>query len=734
MAMAGSTEIDNAVALFRAGNAAGAANACRAILRRDKRNGTVLYLLALAEMQQSRFAEAERVFATLVEIEPRAAEVWANRGNNFIAMRHHDRAIDALDRALALEPNFFEALYNRAKLLKDAGRYDEALAGYDRCLVIMPDFADALNNRGTVLAALGRHAEALSSYDRCLALAPGALDTLVNRGNALTALKRHDEALACYDRCLAIAPQAAPALLNRGNLLVTLERYDEALESFEKCIAAAPDDVKARLGAARLLAGQKRFEDAKRFLDRILEIDRDADFVRGYLAYARLMLCDWTGLAEMIAALRERVRSGKAAAMPFDFLHLTDSAAEQLRCTRAYVAEDFRGQAGRAGAARAGGRIRLAYLSADLHDHPVAYLAAGLFELHDREKFETVAISFGPDGAGDMRRRLAAAFGKFIDVRHMDDRAVADLLRSLEIDIAVDLMGFTANNRTGVLASRPAPIQVNYLGHPGTMGADFIDYIIADRYVVPDHLRSAYSENIVHLPDTFQVNDSKRPHPEAAPPRDALGLPADGIVFCAFNNVAKVTPAVFDVWMRLLRQVDGSMLWILAETAVTQRNLRREAQARGVSPERIVPAPRFAPRVGYAGYLAQYGSADIFLDTLPFNGGTTVSDALWAGLPVVTCSGEAFASRMAGSLVAAAGFPELATSSLDEYERLALALATDRPRLAALKAKLAANRETCALFDTDRFRRHIEAAYTEMHRRHLAGEPPASFAVAPVEP
>jgi len=328
-----------------------------------------------------------------------------------------------------------------------------------------------------------------------------------------------------------------------------------------------------------------------------------------------------------------------------------------------------------------------------------------------------------------MQARIRNAFEKFTDVRNKNDREVANLIRELEVDIAVDLMGFTHYHRLGVLALRPAPIQLNYLGYPGTMGAPYIDYIIADRYVVPSHLRSGYSEHIVYLPDTFQANDTKRPLPTRAPSRLEVGLPERGFVFCSFNNPAKITPAVFDVWMRLLLQVENSVLWLLADSAVSERNLRREAQARGIAPDRLI----FAPRVGYDDYLARYRLADLFLDTLPFNGGTTVSDALWAGLPVVTCSGEAFAARMAGSLLNAIGLPELITQTLSDYERLALKLATDAGMLADIRAKLSRNRATYPLFDTDRLRRHIEAAFTTMHERHRRGEPPADISVSCIE-
>jgi predicted O-linked N-acetylglucosamine transferase (SPINDLY family) len=370
----------------------------------------------------------------------------------------------------------------------------------------------------------------------------------------------------------------------------------------------------------------------------------------------------------------------------------------------------------------------VAYLSADFRDHATSYLLAGLFELHDLERFETVAISFGPAIPSDMRTRLKAAFRKFIDVGHMSDLSISRLLRELEIDIAVDLMGYTKNCRPEILASRPAPIQVNYLGYPGTMGADYVDYILADRFVIPDNQRHSYSEKVVYMPDTYAANDSKRRIADRTPTRAEVGLPETGFVFCSFNNSYKITPSIFDIWMRLLRDVEGSVLWLLATNTSAVGNLRREAEARGIQPDRLV----FAPRVKLEDHLARHRLADLFLDTLPCNAHTTASDALWAGLPLVTCLGSTFAGRVAGSLLNAIGLQELITRSLVDYEALALRLARDRKALAEIRTALAQSCKTYPLFDTSRFRRHIEAAYVTMWQRYQAGELPAHFAVEPM--
>jgi protein O-GlcNAc transferase len=759
-------EIEKAIALFKAGNAAAAAQACRAALRRDDRNVTALFVLALTQMQERKFEEAERQFAKATALDPGAAEIWANRGNNQIALGRSAAALESLSRALALEPNFPEALYNQAKLLADAGRLDEALAAYDRCIALVPRFADAMNNRGVILAKLGRNEEALASYAQCLAIAPRAADTLGNRGNLLAALGRHAEALASYDASLAVAPNAADTLRHRGNLLASLGRAEEALASFEralratpnapellerrgnllaalgrdeealasfdKCLAVAPQHAAAWQGIAKLLISRRRFEEAEAVVSKLLAVAPDADFAQGYLAYAKLNLCDWNGLGEVVAVMRDQVTHAKAVTLPFHSLLTLTSPHQQLLCAKARVALEFPpGAVPQIAPGRYDhDRMRIAYVSADFHEHATSHLLAGLIEHHDRKRFEIIGVSFGPDDGSATQHRIRGAFERFLDVRRMSDLEAAKRIRALEVDIAVDLKGFTADCRPAILASRPAPLQVSYLGYPGTMGADFIDYIIADRRVIPPDERCFYAEQVVYLPDSYQCTDDTRVIATAASSRAEAGLPTHGFVFCSFNHTFKIMPEVFAVWMRLLQRIEGSVLWQLADHPAARRNLRAEAERRGVAPDRIV----FADRVPPDRHLARHALADLFLDTLPYSAHTTASDALWAGLPLLTCVGSTFAGRVAASLLHAVGAPELVTTSLADYEAMALALAGDAALLGALKAKIAAQRRTHALFDTARFCRGIEAAYTTMHERHRRGEPPQGFDVAPIEP
>jgi predicted O-linked N-acetylglucosamine transferase (SPINDLY family) len=461
--------------------------------------------------------------------------------------------------------------------------------------------------------------------------------------------------------------------------------------------------------------------------EQALAIKPDHRYAFASLATAARQLCDWKRSAVLDDQIRLHVEERKSIVSPFILLGYCSDAALHLKCARSFV-QDFipvPTQPSWSGTIHRHDRIRIAYLSADFHQHPTAYLTAELFELHDRSRFEVLGVSFGPDESSDIRARLVRSFDRFHDVRLRPDHQAARFLRELEVDIAVDLKGHTQDARTEILAHRPAPIQINYLGYPGTMGAEFIDYVIADPIVLPFDQQRFYTEKIIQLPDCYQVNDSRRRIAQRTPSRREAGLPEQGFVFCCFNQSYKITPPVFDIWMRLLHAVEGSVLWLLADNAGAQINLRGEAAARGIDTARLV----FASRLPLDQHLARLRVADLFLDTLPYNAHTTASDALWAGLPLVSCRGEAFAGGVGASLLNAVGLPELVTTSLEQYEALALQLARDTSLLQSVRAKLAQNRLSYPLFDTPRFCRHIEAAYLTAWQIWQRGESPRSFRV-----
>lgn len=546
-------------------------------------------------------------------------------------------------------------------------------------------------------------------------------------GVALVNQARLEEALAAFRAAVSAAPQSAEASNNLANALSQLERHAEALPVLEEVIRLRPQLAEAHYNLATTLQALKRHEDAIAALDTALGLAPRLSYALGMRVWNALAVCRWRDLAPRCESLRAQVRDEAIAAEPFGFLAVSPSPAEQLACARAHAREQFLTQAPSIRRVpRTPGRIRIAYLSADYQEHATAHLAAGLFERHDRTGFEILALSYGRDDGSPMRRRLERAFDRFVDVRSESDESAARALRELDVDIAVDLKGYTTGARPGILARRPAPVQASWLGFPATMGVDFIDYLLADPIVVPPGEQGFYGEKLVYLPQCYQVNDAARAISARTPTRAEAGLPAAGFVFCCFNNNYKILPATFGLWMRLLREVPGSVLWLLEDNPAARRNLEAEARAAGVEPSRLA----FAPRLPQAEHLARHRLADLFLDTLPYNAHTTASDALWAGLPVLTCAGSTFAGRVAASLLHAVGLHELVTSSAEAYAQLALALARHPHRLDAFKARLAANRASAPLFDTERFARGLEEAYRTMWQTWRRGEAPAGFAVA----
>ncbi len=636
-------------------------------------NPQQLHDQAAAAQQSGNLAEAERLYRHALALAP-APEALVNLGNILARQRRHDEALGLYDQALAVRPQFVEAWFNRGNVLLEVRRPDDALASYERVLTLRQDLPSVWNNRGTALRQLQRLEAALVSFERAAALDPNHLNAMTNRAIVLWDLKRFEAALAESDRVLARKPDFAEALYVRANTLRDLGRPREALDSYRRTLAAAPDHPYALNGVAQM-AG---------------------------------VLCDWNLVAALTPRLKDDIAAGKSLIQPFVMLGYSDDAALLRRCAANYVHRIAPPRPPLSDRGRYGhDRIRLAYLSADFHQHPTAQLMAELFERHDRSRFEVTAVAFGPDDKSPMRARMQKAFDHFLDVRGRSDHEVARLLREMEVDIAVDLNGHTQDARPGILAWRPAPVQVNYLVYPGTTGAPYMDFVLADRVVLPPDQQPFFSETIAYLPDCYQANDATS-RVGAAPSRAEAGLPPEGFVFCCFNNGWKITRDVFDIWMRLLARVPGSLLWLLdgphAET------LRGEAAARGLAAGRLVFARRAPPDA----HLARHRLAGLFLDTLPYNAHTTASDALWAGLPLVTCIGKSFAGRVAASLLKAMDLPELVTATPQAYEALALELARDPALLKATRDKLQRNRTTTPLYDSARFTANIEAAYEAM--------------------
>ncbi len=560
-------------------------------------------------------------------------------------------------------------------------------------------------------------------------MVPDRPSILTNLAASLFSQNKVGEALVFAQQALAQAPGNPEAMLIVGNSLALQGRFAESAEVLERIVADAPDDADGWAALATVFTQMKRYDEALPAYRRALAVLPDLDYCRGDLVHARMHAGDWAGLEADWAALIADVRQGKPAARPFHVLSIPSTPADQLACARAFAAREYPARAPLwRGERYAHDRIRLAYVCADFGTHPTSQLMAGLFEQHDRARFETIAVATRPSDGSAIRARLEGAFERFIEAGDQADYEIAALLRDLEVDIAVDLNTNIIHARGGVFAMRPAPIQVSCLVYPGTSGADVIDYLIADRIVLPESDRPHYAEKIAYLPETYFITDDAGPAPATTTSREDHGLPEEGFVFCCFNNAYKVTADVFDVWMRLLRAVEGSVLWLLESNPAFSANLRREAEARGVASSRLV----FAPRTSIEAHFARHRHADLFLDTFHYNAHTTACDALWMGVPVLTCTGTTFAGRVATSLLNAVGLPELVTASRKAYAARALELATRPAELAGIKASLAARRRTCPLFDTSRQTRLLEAGFAGMIARHLSGAPPADFTVAPM--
>lgn len=676
--------------------------------------------VALYESRQ--YQAAIESFNKALFITPNYADAYFNRGNALNKLKQHQAAIESFDKAIAIKPDNAEAYGNRGKVFHELKQYQAAIESYAKAIAIKPDNAEAYTNRGVALYCLKQYQAAIATYDKAIAIEPGNAAAYYNRGIALNDLRQHQAAIESYDKACAIKPDYADAFANCGVALLELNQLEAAIESFNKAIVIKPDNADAYANRGNAQSDLKQYEAAIASFDKAITINPDQEFLPGARLNAKMHICDWRDVENEMVELTQNIQQNGKYSTPLPVLALTTSLVLQRKAAMIWANEMYPAnlELGSIPRRARGEKIRIAYFSMDFNNHPVSFLTAGLFESHDRSRFEVYAFSFGPDTKDEMRVRLEAAFDKFIDVQNRSDKEIAELARQMQIDIAIDLAGFTSGSRTGIFALRAAPLQVNYLGFPGTMGADYIDYLIADKTLIPEESQQHYAEKIAYLPHSYQVNDSQRRISDKVFTREELGLPRSAFVFCCFNNNYKITPSTFDGWMRIVNQVEGSVLWLFEDNPSAADNLRQQAQHRGVSPERLV----FAKRMSLPEHLARHRAADLFIDTLPYNAHTTASDALWAGLPVLTCAGEALASRVAASVLSAVDLPELITTTQKDYEALAIKLATNPEQLQAIRQKLQRNRLATPLFDTRLFTRHIEDAYTQMVERYQAGLAP----------
>lgn len=685
--------VQTALALHCAGKSDAAIAAYAEVLECDPRCFDALHLLGLVELQRGNPATALGWFDLAIAENRTSAAAHTHRGAALRELGRSAEALSALDRAIALDPRHVSALSNRAAVLLDQGQPAKALAAADRALALDPNHGVSLYNRVSALHELGRPREAIVSCEHALRVLPASADLLARYSSLLRDAGRPSEALRACERALAQCPHDAALLANRGHLLSELGQHASAAASYRHAHA----------------------------------IDPTLPYLPGWRAHAQLRIADWEGLEELQDEIASGIDAGKRVCEPFVSLLLPLSRHQLRRCAELHTrslsdrrcrcpAEDEIEEGAPVASQAREGRLRIGYFSADFHDHPTSQLVAGVIEHHDRERFEVTAFALGAPIEDDMRARLRVGADHFVDLHNHSDADAVRISRLLGIDIAVDLGGYTRGSRSGIFVRRAAPIQVSWLGFPGTSGSPVFDYLIADDVVAPTAHADDYSEELVRLPHCYQPNDSRRQIGEETPSRAALGLPRDAFVFCCFNNPAKIAPEVFDVWMHLLRRLPDSVLWLLDENPAATQQLGLHAENRGIDPRRLI----FAPRRPTAEHLARHRLADLCLDTWPYNAHTTASDALWAGVPLLTLQGATFGSRVAASLLQAVGLPELITGSLPDYESLALELGTNRARLRQLRQQLELQRTACPLFDTVGFTSDLESAYLTMWSRNLA--------------
>ncbi len=723
---------DLAVMLMELRRYAQAAEACSKAFALDPNIAAIHSISGDLLLRQGDHAGAERAYARAIELQPDLAAAQAGRAEALAVLGRLDEAAAACGLALRHNPALPQAHGARGLIFYKRGRLSEAAAAFQDALRLDPGIALIQTRLGNVHHAQGQFEEALAAYERAIDAEPERAEFYCNKALALQELGRLKDACDAFFHALTIKPDFAEALTRLGILLNRMGRANEAIAALRNAVELAPRNGAAWLNLAGVLKEHDRVVEAAEAYRVLLKLG-EGPMAAALFDYCHLRrhLCNWNGLEEAERLAIDALKACGKRVPPFGALAMACTPEDHLALARLW-ASGFKAAAPSARASlphlshAPGRRIRLGYLSTDFYDHATASLIAELFELHDRDRFELFAYCFSPDDGSAMRRRLVAAFDRFAGLREQPNAKAVEQIAGDRIDVLVDLKGYTRSARTIILAQRPAPVQVNYLGYPSTMGAPFIDYIIADPFIAPMAHQRFFDEKIVHLPDCYQPNDRLRRTAPTPQTRSECGLPESGFVFCAFNSVYKITAEIFSVWMRLLGQVPGSALWLLDANEIAKANLRGEAAARGVDPDRLV----FAPKIPIAEHQARYAFADLFLDNLPVNAHTTASEALWAGLPVVTCAGEVFVGRVAGSLLHACRMPELVTHSLADYEALALRLATDRTLLAGFGERLQRERLTAPLFDIERYTRNLEAAFAHMMRLHADGQPPQAFAVA----
>lgn len=704
--------IQDGLALHNAGRINDARLCYLGILKKQANHFDALQLLAITYTQQKHPELALQYFDKALLINKANPAVFNNKGAALEELKRFNEALECYDRALRIKPDFVEALNNKGNVLHELGRFDEALQCCEQVLLINPDFAGAWNNKGNTLNELKRFDEAFKSCEQALRINPDFAESWNNLGNALNGLNQFDEALQSYDQALYIKPDYVEVLNNKGSALNGLKRLDDALESYDQALRMKPDYVEALNNKGNLLSDLKRFDEALQSYSQALSINPNYAFLMGNMQHARMHTCNWSDFHKNVDDLRLSVNSNLPSSAPFPMLGLIDDPEIQKKCATTYMnfQHPNRGRPYVRDLKSRVENLKIGYYSADFYDHATLHLMLEVFKNHNHSRFDFFAFSFGPKTNDPWQQEVKNYFKEFIDITKQSDVQVADFSRKLGIDIAIDLKGFTQDSRPGIFANRAAPIQINYLGYPGTMGADYIDYIIADKVIVPEESQKFYSEEVLYLPYCYQPNIHIRKVSEKAILRKDVGLRENVTVYCSFNNIYKITPDIFSLWLGILSRVADSVLWILSTNKAVENKLIQFAKDQGIESARII----FAPHLPIEEHLKRLSLADVFLDTYPYNAHTTASDSVRMGVPIVTLAGQSFASRVAASILSAVNMTDLITNNADDYQNLAVRLGTDRDYLKKTKDRLLQSIPQSPLFDSVGFTKDLEQIYLSL--------------------
>ena len=662
-----------------------------------------------------------RSYKAALQINPNLMLLNINLGNAYKELGQLDDAISSYEKAISIDSNNSEAYNNLGIVLNKIGRTDDAIASYEKALEINPKYTDSYNNLGIALKKIGRLDDAITSYQEAIKINPNNADTHNNLGIAFADIGRLEDAVESYEKALSINPQYAESYNNLGIVFLKLKKLDKALKYNQKALILKPKFAEGLAAQGRIYTEQKQLYKALASLEKVNVINSNLAYNLGAILNVKMNLCHWEDLPKLLVELNKKINDNKEVIVPFDLLGLVDDPRLQFKASTIYAREQFPKNFSlpSINAYINHKKIRIGYFSADFKLHPVATLTAELYEIHDRKSFEIYAFSFGPNTNDEMNLRIKAGVDHFYDVREKSDKEVVLLARSLEIDIAIDLSGYTADSRTSIFAMSAAPIQASYIGVLSTMGAKYYDYLIAGKSMIPKENQKYFTEKIVYLP-SYQVNDSKEPLPELSFTRDDFHLPTNFFIFCCFNSAFKLNPSIFDSWARILKAVKKSVLFLAIEEEEVRLNLTNEISQRGIDSKRLI----FGGRIPRPEYLARYKVADLFLDTRPYNAGTTASDALRMGLPVITLKGQSFNSREASSVLTSLNMQELITTSEAEYESLAIELASNPTKLKIIKDRLMENLSSAPLYNTPLFTKNLETAYKKMFIRSQKGLQP----------